>query len=160
MGARRPFFAKEAKLTQVHEKERQLRREVAETVEPSIPDVEVIAVELGGPEHITVYVDHPAGVDHALCERVTNELRPYLESYRVDVSSPGVERPLRTRGHFAGAVGRRAALRTDVEVGGRKRFRGEIVDAGEHGATISAGDERVEIPYEAIVRGNLIEEGR
>jgi ribosome maturation factor RimP len=159
MGARRPFFAKEAKLTQVHEKERQLHRELAETVEARIPDVEVLAVELGGPEHITVYVDHPAGVDHALCERVTNELRPYLESYRLDVSSPGFERPVRTRAHFEGAVGRRVALRTDVEVAGRKRFRGEVVDAGESETTISVGNERVEIPYEAIVRGNLIEEG-
>jgi ribosome maturation factor RimP len=147
-------------MTQVHERERQLHREVAETVESRIPDVEVLAVELGGPEHITVYVDHPAGVDHALCERVTNELRSYLETYRVDVSSPGVERPLRTREHFAGVVGRRVAVRTDVEVAGRKRFRGEVVDAGEEGATISVGEGRLEIPYDAIVRGNLIEEGR
>ena len=147
-------------MTQVYEKERQLHREVAETVESRIPDVEVLAVELGGPEHITVYVDHPAGVDHALCERVTNELRTYLETYRVDVSSPGLERPLRTREHFSDAVGRRVALRTDVELGGRKRFRGEVLDVGEDTATIAVGDERVEIPYDAIVRGNLIEEGR
>jgi len=147
-------------MTQVHEKERQLHREVAETVESRIPQLEVLAVELGGPEHITVYVDHPAGVDHALCERVTNELRSYLEAYRVDVSSPGFERPLRTRQHFAGALGKRVAVRTGVEVAGRKRFRGEVVDAGEDEATIAVGGERFEIPYAAIVRGNLIEEGR
>ena len=147
-------------MTQVHEKERQLHREVAETVESRISGLEVLAVELGGPEHITVYVDHPAGVDHALCERVTNELRSYLETYRVDVSSPGLERPLRTKGHFAGALGKRVAVRTEVEVAGRKRFRGEVVDAGEDEATIAVGEERVDIPYEAIVRGNLIEEGR
>jgi ribosome maturation factor RimP len=147
-------------MTQVHEKERQLHREVAETVESRIPDIEVLAVELGGPEHITVYVDHPAGVDHALCERVTNELRPYLETYRVDVSSPGLERPLRTKEHFEGALGKRVALRTEAEVAGRKRFRGEVVDAGEQEATIAVGEERFEVPYEAIVRGNLMEEGR
>jgi ribosome maturation factor RimP len=147
-------------MTQVHEKERQLHREVAETVESRIPEIEVLAVELGGPEHITVYVDHPAGVDHALCERVTNELRSYLETYRVDVSSPGLERPLRTKEHFVGALGKRVAVRTDVEVAGRKRFRGEVVDASEDEATIAVGEDRFEIPYEAIVRGNLIEEGR
>jgi ribosome maturation factor RimP len=147
-------------MTQVHEKERQLHRELAATVEARIPDIEVLAVELGGPEHITVYVDHPAGVDHALCERVTNELRSYLETYRVDVSSPGLERPLRTKEHFAGALGKRVAVRTDVEVAGRKRFRGEVVDASEDEATIAVGEDRVDIPYEAIVRGNLIEEGR
>jgi ribosome maturation factor RimP len=147
-------------MTQVHEKERQLHRDVAETVESRIPEVEVLAVELGGPEHITVYVDHPRGVDHALCERVTSELRSYLEQYRVDVSSPGFERPVRTREHFAGAVGRRVAVRTEGEVAGRKRFRGEVVDAGENEVTVAVGDEQVRIPYDAIVRGNLIEEGR
>jgi len=147
-------------MTQVHEKERQLHREVAETVESRIPEIEVLAVELGGPEHITVYVDHPEGVDHVLCERVTHELRSYLETYRVDVSSPGLARPLRTKEHFAGALGKRVAVRTDVEVDGRKRFRGEVVDAGEDEATIAVGNGRFAIPYEAIVRGNLIEEGR
>ena len=147
-------------MTQVHERERQLHREVAETVESRIPDVEVLAVELGGPEHITVYVDHPQGVDHALCERVTSELRSYLNQYRVDVSSPGFERPLRTRGHFQSAKGRRVSLRTDVEVDGRKRFRGEVVDAGEREVTVAVGDRQVQIPYESIVRGNLFEEGR
>ena len=107
-----------------------------------------------------MYVDHPSGVDHALCERVTNELRPYLERYRVDVSSPGFERPLRTREHFAGAVGHRVALRTDAEVEGRKRFRGEVVAAADDEVTLAIGEGRVEIPYEAIVRGNLIEERR
>jgi ribosome maturation factor RimP len=67
---------------------------------------------------------------------------------------------LRTREHFADAVGRRVAVRTDMDVAGRKRFRGEVVAAGEEGAIISVGGERVEIPYDAIVRGNLIEEGR
>jgi ribosome maturation factor RimP len=147
-------------MTQVHERERQLHREVAETVESSIPDVEVLAVEHGGPEHITVYVDHPDGVDHALCERVTDELRSYLDRYRVDVSSPGLERPVRTRAHFADAVGKRVAVRTNVELEGRKRFRGQVVGAGELEATLDVGDERVDIPYEAIVRGNLIEERR
>jgi ribosome maturation factor RimP len=147
-------------MTQVHEKERQLHREVAETVEARIPEIEVLAVELGGPEHITVYVDHPKGVDHALCERVTSELRSYLEHYRVDVSSPGFERPLRTREHFANATGRRVALRTDAEIAGRKRFRGEVLDAGERDVTVVVGGEQVQVPYESIVRGNLIEEGR
>jgi ribosome maturation factor RimP len=147
-------------MTQVHERERELQREVAETVEPRVPGVEVLAVELSGPEHLTVFIDHANGVVHALCERVTNEMRSFLERYSIDVSSPGLERPLRTREHFADAVGRRVAVRTGVEVSGRKRFRGEVVDAREHEATIAVGGDTVEVPYDAIVRGNLIEERR
>jgi ribosome maturation factor RimP len=147
-------------MTQVHEQERQLHREVAETVNGRLPDVDVLAVELGGPERLCVYIDHPEGVDHALCERVTETLRGYLDRYSLEVSSPGFERPVRTRDHFADAVGRRVALRTGIEVAGRKRFRGEVVEAGEREATIEVGAERFGVPYDAIVRGNLIEERR
>ena len=144
---------------QVYDKERQLQREAAATVEGRLPDVEVLAVELNGPERLTVYIDHPDGVDHALCERVTDALRSYLEQYTLDVSSPGLERPLRTPEHFAGVVGRRAAIRTNTEIAGRKRFRGEVVAADEHEVTLATSGERVDIPYEAIARGNLIDEG-
>ena len=147
-------------MTQIHERERQLHREVAETVQDRLPDVDVLAVEMSGPERICVYIDHPNGVDHALCENVTDALRSYLDRYSLEVSSPGFERPLRTRDHFADAVGRTVAVRTDVEVSGRKRFRGAVVEAGDDQATIEVGHERFEVPYAAIVRGNLIEERR
>jgi ribosome maturation factor RimP len=147
-------------MTQVHERERELHREVAETVQDRLPDVDVLAVELAGPERLCVFIDHPDRVDHALCEQVTNALRGYLDRYSLEVSSPGFERPLRTRDHFAGAVGRTVSVRTATEVSGRKRFRGEVVEAGENEATIEVGRERFGVPYAAIVRGNLIEERR
>jgi ribosome maturation factor RimP len=147
-------------MAEVHDKERQLYREVAPAVEGAIPGVEVLALELAGPERFVVFVDHPEGVDHALCERVTNVLRPYLRDYAVDVSSPGIERPLRKPAHFERAVGQRVALRTAAEIDGRKRFRGELVAAGERGLKVAPeGAEPVEIPYDAIVRGNLIDDG-
>jgi ribosome maturation factor RimP len=114
-------------MTQVHEKERQLHRELADTVQGRLPDVDVLAVELMGPERLCVFIDHPNGVDHALCESVTDALRSYLDRYSLEVSSPGFQRPLRTRDHFVGAVGRTVSVRTDVEVSGRKRFRGPVV---------------------------------
>ena len=145
-------------MNQVYERERQLHREVAEKVEPRLADVEVLAVELRGPEQMAVYVDRPGGVDHALCEQVTNLLREYLDRYSLEVSSPGLDRPLRTQAHFSQAVGRKVALRTASDVAGRRRFRGQVVRAAEGAVTLEAGDE-VEVPYEQIVRGNLIYEG-
>ena len=98
--------------TGVHDKEKTLYRQVAQKVEAGMPDVEVLALELTGREQVRVYVDHPAGVDHALCARVTTILRPLLDEYAVEVSSPGFDRPLRTRAHFEQAVGRQVRLRT------------------------------------------------
>ena len=147
-------------MAQVHDKERQLTREVAQTVEQGLPGVEVLAVELSGPERFTVYIDHPTGVDHALCERVTSLLRGYLDRYTVDVSSPGIERPLRTPAHFRNAVGRKVAIRTESDIDGRKKFRGTVADAEQNAVALEVADhERVTIPYDAIVRGNLVDEG-
>ena len=108
MGAWRPFFV----MATVHDKEKQLYREISRSVSQGLPGVEVLAVELTGRERFCVYVDAPGGVDHALCERVSGVLRPYLDRYSVEVSSPGIERPLRTRAHFERAVGRRVRLKT------------------------------------------------
>ena len=76
-----------------YEKEKQLQGDIAPRVEHDLPGVEVLAVELASPDRFVVYVDHPEGVDHALCVRVTDLLRDYLREYTVDVSSPGIERP-------------------------------------------------------------------
>jgi ribosome maturation factor RimP len=146
-------------LPDVYEKERTLEHEISEQVEQALPGVEVLAVELTGPERFTVYVDRAEGVDHALCEEVTRVLWDYLRQYSVDVSSPGLERPLRKPEHFRRFLGRRAAVRTRGELDGRKKFRGTVVDAGGEALALDVADgERVKIPYEQIVRGNLIDE--
>jgi ribosome maturation factor RimP len=141
-------------VTDVYERERQLQHDVTRTVENGLPGVEVLAVELAGPERFTVYVDHPGGVDHGLCERVTELLRGYLSDFSVDVSSPGLQRPLRRHEHFRNVVGRRVALRTAQ----RRRVRGEVLAADERAVTVQASGESVDVPYDEIVRGNLIEE--
>jgi ribosome maturation factor RimP len=138
-------------------KERALFGEIAPQVERDVPGVEVLALELSGPDAFRVYVDHPAGVDHALCAQVAGVLRPYLMQYSVEVSSPGSEPPVRTPEHFANAVGHRVALRTSEEIAGRRRIRGEVLAATETGVTVATEDQPVEVPYEAIVRGNLID---
>ena len=93
-------------------RERTLQDEIAPAVEQRVPGVEVLALELLSPSRFRVFIDHPAGVDLALCERVTRLLDPYPADYTIDVSSPGPERRLRKPEHFAGALGQRVSLRT------------------------------------------------
>src|SRR5690242_12998024 len=125
------------------EKERQLQADIATQVETDLPGVDVLAVELLAPSRFRVYIDHPEGVDHALCASVTDVLRDYLREYSVEVSSPGVDRPLRRREHFEAVLGRRVRLRT----AGRK-LSGEVLSAGEQTVTVAASDgAQTEIPY-------------
>ncbi len=138
------------------EKEHQLQHEIAPWVENELPGVDVLAVELLTPTRFRVYVDSPAGVDHALCQQVTDVLRDYLREYSVEVSSPGLDRPLRRQEHFEAALGRRVKLRT----AGRRTLRGEVLSAGEQSVKVAASDgAETEIPYDEIVRANLIDEG-
>src|SRR5262252_10460094 len=133
------------------EKERQLQGEIAQQVERDLPDVDVLAVELLTPSRFRVYIDHPDGVDHGLCARVTDVLRDYLREYSVEVSSPGLDRPLRRQEHFEAALGRRVQLR----VLGQRKLRGEVLSAGQQSVTLAASDgAETEIPYAEIVRAN------
>jgi ribosome maturation factor RimP len=157
MGASRPFFVKEAipGMASVHDKERVLEREISGKVEKALPGVEVLAVELSGPERFTVYVDREGkAVDLALCEQVTRVLSDYLREYGIDVSSPGPERPLRKPEHFQRALGRRVKLKTAE----RAKLRGEVKRADENAVTVAADGGDIDIPYDQIVRGNLIYE--
>ncbi len=142
-------------MANVYDKERTLEQEISGKVGEALPGVEVLAVELTGPERFTVYIDRAEGVDHALCERVTHVLSDYLRTYSVAVSSPGLERPLRKPEHFQRVVGRRVKLKTAE----RSKLRGEVTRADASAVTVAADAGEVDIPYEQIVRGNLIDEG-
>jgi ribosome maturation factor RimP len=143
-------------MTATHDKEKTLTREISRKVEQALPGTEVLAVELSGPDRFTVFVDHAQGVDHGFCVRVTDVLRDYVDEYSVEVSSPGIERPLRTPQHFRNAVGHRVTLRTPT----KKRVRGEVVEAGDRAVKIHTDNENIEVPYDEIVRGNLVYEGK
>jgi ribosome maturation factor RimP len=148
-------------MTTTYAREKTLQEEIAPAVERGVPGVEVLAVELLSPSRFCVYVDHPRGVDHALCAEITHLLDAYRADYTIDVSSPGPERPLRKPGHFAGVVGRKVNLKTDRKIDGRNRFKGELLEAADGAVTLAplGDDEPLRIPYDAIVRANLIDEG-
>ncbi|HVS99259.1 MAG TPA: hypothetical protein VHE08_01955 [Solirubrobacterales bacterium] len=53
------------------------------------PEIDLLAVEQPGNEMLRLFIDHPDGVDLALCERVTHHLNPLRVDYALEVSSPG-----------------------------------------------------------------------
>ena len=121
------------------------------------PEVEVLLVEVAG-DTLRLFIDHPAGVTLALCERVTHALPLVREEYALEVSSPGTRRPLTKPDHFRRFLGRRAKVRTREARDGHHSFTGELVGASESEVTIAAESGVVAIPYAEIHRSNLIEE--
>jgi ribosome maturation factor RimP len=133
-------------------------RDIQERLSGSEPDVEVLLVEQAGAGRLRLFIDHPNGVDLALCERVTRQLGELLEQYSLEVSSPGPTRPLVKPDHFRRFVGRRVKVRTRSEHDGRRSFTGELVGATDDQVTVAADDGVVSIPYSDINRSNLVEE--
>jgi ribosome maturation factor RimP len=121
------------------------------------PDVELLAVEPVGSERLRLFIDHPDGVDLALCERVTGHLRELLIEYGLEVSSPGPQRPLSKPDHFRRYIGRRARLRLREPRDGHRSYTGELVGASDDEVTVAAEDGVVSIPYSQINRSNLVE---
>ena len=121
------------------------------------PDVEVLLLEQANASTLRLVVDHPAGVDLDMCERITHHLRDLLLETGLEVSSPGPERPLTKPDHYRRFVGRRARVRTREDVGGRRSFTGELVGASDREITVAADTGVVSIPYSDINRSNLLE---
>ena len=134
----------------------QLQTEIEERLAATAPEIEVLLVEVVSGDTLRLFIDHPDGVTLALCERVTELLGDYRDRYSLEVSSPGQDRPLTKPAHFTRFLGRRARLRLRDASEGHKSVTGELVGASDSEVTIAAGDGVVTIPYELIVRSNLV----
>jgi ribosome maturation factor RimP len=120
------------------------------------PEVEVLLAEVVGRDLVRLFIDHPQGVTLDLCERVTNHLPEVREQYALEVSSPGIERPLSKPEHFRRYIGRRARVRTRGDHDGRRSFIGELLNATDDAVTVAADTGVVSIAYADIRRSNLV----
>jgi len=137
----------------------QLIQSITATLLGRFPDVEVVDVDLHGGRsaRLTIYVDRPGGVDLALCEAVTKALDELRETHAVEVSSPGLDRPLRTPHHFERALGSRVFVKTAAPRDGRSVYRGRLV-AADHDQVSLVADEGgdVRIRYDMIAKAHVI----
>jgi ribosome maturation factor RimP len=135
-----------------------IQEEIEQRLAAAEPDVEVLAADLLGGSTVRLFIDHPEGVSLELCERVTHHLAEVRESYALEVSSPGPQRPLSKPQHYQRFLGRRAKVRTRQEHDGHRSFTGELVGASDDTVTIAADTGVIAIPYADITRSNLVEE--
>jgi ribosome maturation factor RimP len=135
-----------------------IQERIEAALAPTEPQVEVLLAEVLGGSTVRLFIDHPAGVSLALCERVTRLLPEIRERYALEVSSPGQERPLVKPEHFRRFVGRRARVRTRGDHDGRRSFTGELLGATESEVTVAADTGVVSIPYAEIHRSHLVKD--
>jgi ribosome maturation factor RimP len=138
---------------------------VREIVEPLLErqSLALYDIELSGSQlRITVTAAQPDegrtvdldAIAHAtrLISVALDENDPIPSRYTLEVSSPGLERPLRTPAHFAGAVGSLVSVKTHPEIDGARRIKGELVAADDDGVTV--GD--VTLRYDDIEKARTV----
>jgi ribosome maturation factor RimP len=135
----------------------QIQEHIETRLSSTEPEVEVLLAEQVGAERVRLFIDHPDGVDLALCERVTSHLRDLLQDYALEVSSPGPDRPLAKPEHFRRYVGRHVRVRTRTPIDGTKSFSGELVEAADDAVSVAADAGIVRIPFADIHKSNLLE---
>ncbi len=116
------------------------------------PAVAPLGLELVDVERRTtllrLVVDRPGGIDLDAIAEATKVLSAVLDEhdpfpghrYSLEVSSPGIERPLRTPQHFAGALGQTVSVRTVAGGEGERRFTGRLTAVDDEGFVLEGGD--------------------
>ncbi|GBU23006.1 ribosome maturation protein RimP [Fibrobacteres bacterium R8-0-B4] len=117
----------------------------------------------GGRSVLRVTIDKAGGVAVSDCERVSSAVGALLDErdffggrpYTLEVSSPGIDRVLKTERDFSRIVGREAVLNlaAGAEVGGKRTVRGVVAGCGDGIITIDIGTESVRVPLADVVSG-------
>ena len=147
-------------MSPIVEKVAELARRAARREGIDVWDVEL----LGGGKSRTlrIYIDKPAGVTHADCELISNQVGAVLDvedvvpgsSYHLEVSSPGVERRLRTADHFRLSAGRRARILFREPQDSQKRWEGVLGVDGDT-ITLTTGERIVRFRPDQVEKANL-----
>ena len=139
-----------------------------QVIEQEIEGVELLLLEQVGDKRqrvVRLYVDHPSGVTHELCGRVSevvgkalDEVDAFGEPYTLEVSSPGLERPLRKREHFEAQVGKKVYVKTKVPVEGSKVWQGTLADVTPEAIVVENDGRATKIELSDINSAHLIYE--
>jgi ribosome maturation factor RimP len=145
-----------------------LREKLMQLVEPLLANLGYELVELefasgGGSGMVRLFIDRAGGVRIEDCERVSREVSALLDvhdpmptAYRLEVSTPGLDRVLRTSAHYARFVGARIAVELAVPHEGRRRYTGKLLLAGAAGIELDVDGTRVPLTYTEIFRARLV----
>lgn len=127
---------------------------------------EIVAVEKSGRGRSTVlrvYIDGPDGVTVDDCANVSRQLSaildvedPIPDHYRLEVSSPGLDRPLSKREHFEAVLGERVKLKTHNLVEGRRRFDGLLQAVDGDSVTVDVEGEVYRLSFSDIAKARLV----
>ena len=145
-----------------------LEQDIIAMLEPSIEALgfELLGLELaqaGRHSTLRIYIDHADGINVDNCAEVSRQVSaildvedPITNEYNLEVSSPGVDRPLFKPEHFTKAQGEEIRLRTKLPQDGRRNFKGELVSVEGDMLTLSIDNKDVLVMLSNVEKANII----
>ena len=144
-----------------------LRDTLTAMLRPVVEDLGYVLWEIEyspgrGNGFVRLYIDAEAGITVDDCERVSRAVSELLDAadpvpgqYALEVSSPGLDRPLRTPEHFAPYVGRNVFVELAQPLDGRRRFAGRLAVAGAETIEVEVDGRRCVLPIAGIRKAHL-----
>lgn len=145
-----------------------LLKEIALLIEPVLAEMGIDLVDMEyrsgqGRRVLRIYVDKPTGINLDDCAMVSREIGNLLDvkdllqhHYVLEVSSPGLNRPLKREKDFLRAIGQKVKVKTAVPLKGRRNFSG-VLQSFENGTLqLKLDDTVVRIPEESVKKANLV----
>jgi ribosome maturation factor RimP len=139
----------------------ELAAPLAENEGMEIVDIELRHERSRGGRVLRLYLDKAGGPTVDDLSRVSRQLSELLDSqdvvsgaYTLEVSSPGINRPLKRPEHFARYIGKRVRIRTRDLIGGKRSFLGILQDVASESITVALEGTRFDIPFAAIEKSN------
>lgn len=126
---------------------------------------EILSVEMAGGDSsiLRVYIDSPDGITVEDCAQASHQFSAILDvedpisnKYHLEVSSPGLDRPLSKPAHFQKVIGEQIRVKMKVLIEGRKRFLGDLVAADETMVTLNVDGDDYELPYVDMDRARVV----
>ena len=126
---------------------------------------QIVSVEMAGGDSsiVRVYIDSDDGITVDDCAKASHQFSAILDvedpisnKYTLEVSSPGIDRPLAKPEHFKAVVGQDVKIKMSVLVDGRRRFTGELIEANEEFVVVEVDGEQSELPYNDMDRARLV----
>lgn len=148
-----------------------VKNSIAQLTEMFEPTVTALGLELWGIELLQqgkysllrIYIEREAGVAIEDCEQVSRQVSAILDvedpiagEYTLEVSSPGMERPLFTVGQFEQFAGSEVKLKLRNQVKGRRNFKGTIVKVAGGNISLQVDGEDYDLPHADVEKANIV----
>ena len=143
-------------------------KEVTALIEPILDEMEIELVDIEflseqGRWILRVYVDQSGGITLDTCARVSREIGDLIEvkdifnqGYVLEVSSPGLNRPLKKEKDFGRAVGKKIKIRMVTPLEGQRNFKGSLRSFQDGILCLSVKDDLILLPYGDVEKANLV----